>query len=144
MDNLTPEQRHKSMSRIKSKDTSIEIILRKALWHKGYRYRKNDRSLPGSPDIVLKKYKVAIFCDGEFFHGKDWERLQMQLKNGSNSEYWLKKIERNIGRDDKNNKELFYRGWTVLRFWGKDIKDHTEECVQTIEEEIFRQKLLKD
>lgn len=73
MDDLTKEQRHKNMSHIKAKDTSIEMILRKALWHKGYSYRKNYKALPGSPDIVLTKYKIAIFCDGEFFHGKNWE-----------------------------------------------------------------------
>ena len=69
MDRLTPEQRHKNMSSIKSKDTSIELVLRKALWNKGIRYRKNYKELPGTPDIVLTKYKIAIFCDSEFFHG---------------------------------------------------------------------------
>lgn len=76
----------KNMSKIHSKDTSIELILRKSLWHKGYRYRKNDKSLPGSPDIVLTKYKIAIFCDSEFFHGKDWEILKLRLEKGNNSE----------------------------------------------------------
>lgn len=80
MDNLTQEQRHKNMQRIKSQDTSIEIKFRKALWHKGYRYRKNYKVLPGKPDIVLTKYKIAIFCDSEFFHGKDWEILEPRLK----------------------------------------------------------------
>ena len=73
MDRLTKEQRHKNMKNIKSKDTGIEVTLRKALWKKGYRYRKNDKKLPGRPDIVLPKYQIAIFCDSEFFHGKDWE-----------------------------------------------------------------------
>ena len=80
MDVLTKEQRHKNMSHIRGKNTSIEVALRKALWHKGYRYRKNYKALPGSPDIVLTKYKIAIFCDGEFFHGKDWETLREHLK----------------------------------------------------------------
>ena len=71
MDRLTKEQRHKNMSHIKSKDTKIEVKLRKALWHKGYRYRKNYSQLPGKPDIVLTKFKIVIFCDSEFFHGKD-------------------------------------------------------------------------
>ena len=75
MDNLTPNQRHKNMSHIKSKDTRIECKLRKALWEKGYRYRKNYADLPGKPNIVLTKYRIVIFCDGEFFHGKDWEVL---------------------------------------------------------------------
>ena len=85
MDNLTNEQRRKNMQRIHSKDTSIELILRKALWRKGYRYRKNYKILPGSPDIAITKYQIAIFCDSEFFHGKDWEKLRLRLENGSNS-----------------------------------------------------------
>ena len=95
----TISQRHKNMSRIRSKDTSIELILRKALWHHGIRYRKNYKKLPGTPDIAITKYRIAIFCDSEFFHGKDWEKLQLRLANGSNSSYWLKKISRNMERD---------------------------------------------
>ena len=137
MDDLTKEQRHKNMSHIRAKDTAIELILRKALWDKGYRYRKNYKGLPGVPDIVLTKYKIAIFCDGEFFHGKNWEELREHLKNSNNSQYWINKIARNIDRDDENNKKLLAMGWTVLRFWGADIKKHPEECVQVIEETIL-------
>lgn len=137
MDVLTPEQRRKSMQHIRSKDTSIEIILRKALWHKGYRYRKNYKGLPGNPDIVLTKYRIAIFCDGEFFHGKDWEVLKPRLEKGSNSEYWIGKISRNFERDDEVNKKLLFEDWTVIRFWGNDIKYNTEECVKVVEETIF-------
>lgn len=122
MDNLTKEQRHKNMKNIKSKNTSIELILRKALCHKGYRYRKNYKGLPGKPDIVLTKYKIAIFCDGEFFYGKDWEVLKPRIERGDNSEYWLKKIARNMERDNEVNKQLLFRGWTVIRFWRRDIK----------------------
>ena len=86
-DVLTKEQRHKNMKNIKGKDTKIEVLLRKALWHKGYRYRKNYKKLEGKPDIVLTKYKIAIFCDGEFFHGKDWEKLRERLKRGDNGEF---------------------------------------------------------
>ena len=125
------------MRKIHSKDTSIELLLRKALWHKGYRYRKNYKALPGSPDIVLTKYKIAIFCDSEFFHGKDWEVLRSQLERGKNADFWIKKISKNQQRDEEVNKQLQYLGWTVLRFWGKDITKHTEECVQVIEETIF-------
>ena len=89
MDNLTPAQRKKNMQNIKSKDTSIEILLRKELWSRGYRYRKNNKLLPGTPDITLNKYKIAIFCDGEFFHGKDWEVLRPKLMKSNNSEYWI-------------------------------------------------------
>lgn len=127
----------KNMSKIHSKDTSIELILRKALWHKGYRYRKNDKSLPGSPDIVLTKYKIAIFCDSEFFHGKDWEILKLRLEKGNNPEYWIKKIERNRSRDWENDKQLLFLGYTVLHFWGQDIIKHTDECIHAIEESIW-------
>jgi len=109
------------MQHIHSKDTSIEIRLRKALWAKGYRYRKNWKKLPGKPDIAIIKYKVAIFCDGEFFHGKYWEVLKPKLEKSNNAEYWVPKIRKNIERDDKIDKELQYLGWTVIRFWGKDI-----------------------
>ena len=136
-DVLTKEQRHKNMKNIRGKDTRIEVILRKALLNKGYRYRKNYKKLPGSPDIALTKYKIAIFCDGEFFHGKDWEKLELKLKNSNNSEFWIKKISRNMERDDEINKKLNYEGWTVIRFWGEDIKKYTDECVKTVEEAIF-------
>lgn len=129
------------MQSIKSKDTSIELILRKKLWHRGYRYRKNYKDLPGSPDIVLTKYRIAIFCDGEFFHGKDWEVLEERIKKGNNSEYWLAKIRRNIVRDDEVNKQLRAEEWTVMRFWGKDITANVDECVQAIEERILDNKL---
>lgn len=137
MDRLTKEQRHKNMKNIKNKDTGIEVTLRKALWNKGYRYRKNDKRLPGKPDIVLTKYKIAIFCDSEFFHGKDWEILRPQLERGKNADFWIKKISKNQQRDEEVNKQLQYLGWTVIRFWGKDITKHTDECVQVIEETIF-------
>lgn len=135
------EKSHKNMSKIKGKNTKIEIALRKALWNKGYRYRKNYRALPGSPDIVLAKYRIAIFCDSEFFHGKDWEVLKPRLEKGKNSDYWVKKIERNIQRDIEKDQALQYLGWTVIHFWGKDILKNPEECIHVIEEIIFQQKL---
>ena len=116
MDNLTLEQRRKNMQHIRSNNTKIEEILRKALWNKGYRYRKNFKDLPGKPDIVITKYKIAIFCDGEFFHGKDWEVLKQRLENSNNSEYWINKISKNMHHDDQVNKELMFMGWTVIRF----------------------------
>lgn len=127
----------KTMKRVKSKDTSIEIVLRKALWKKGIHYRKNYSLLPGKPDIVISKYKIVIFCDSEFFHGKDWDNLKLQLERGNNSDYWIKKIERNRERDKDNDKKLIFLGWKVIHFWGKDIVKNTEECVKTIEEMIF-------
>lgn len=136
-DVLTKEQRHRNMKSIQSKDTKIEVIMRKALWNKGYHYRKNYKKLPGSPDVALTKYKIAIFCDGEFFHGKDWGLLKPRLEKGDNGEFWISKILRNKKRDDEINKKLLFMGWTVIRFWGDDIKRHTDECVRTIEETIF-------
>lgn len=94
MDRLTKEQRHKNMKNIRSKDTSIELKLRKELWRRGYRYRKNYTELPGKPDIVLTKYKIAIFCDSEFFHGKDWEVLKPQLEKGKNADFWIKRYRK--------------------------------------------------
>ena len=135
MDRLTKEQRHKNMKNIRSKDTSIELKLRKELWRRGYRYRKNYTELPGKPDIVLTKYKIAIFCDSEFFHGKDWEVLK-----GKNADFWIEKISKNQQHDDDINKQLQFLGWTVIRFWGKDIMKKTDECIQVIEENIFEQK----
>lgn len=141
MDNLTKEQRHKNMKNIHSKDTSIELKLRKALWKNGIRYRKNMNQLPGKPDIVITKYKIAIFCDSEFFHGKDWEVLRPRLEQGNNAEYWVKKLKRNMERDDIVNKQLLYEGWTVIRFWGRDIMKDTDQCVKVIQEVIFNQVL---
>ena len=141
-DRLTKEQRSKCMRNIKSGDTGIEKDLRLALWHKGYRYRKNYRKLTGKPDIVLPKYRIAIFCDSEFFHGKDWEEsLLPQLQRGSNSEFWIKKISRNIERDKEVNEMLRKEGWTVFRFWGKEIKKSLPECVSTVEEAILKQTM---
>ncbi len=144
MDNLTQEQRRRNMQHIRSEDTSIEILLRKKLWEKGYRYRKNLNNLPGKPDIVLTKYKIAVFCDGEFFHGKNWEILQPKLEKSNNSKYWIKKISRNMERDDEVNKKLLFLGWTVIRFWGKDIIKDVDGCVSVIEEVIFNQKVQDD
>ena len=85
----------------------------------------------------MTKYKIAIFCDGEFFHGKDWNMLKAKLEKSNNSKFWIDKISRNIERDEEINKKLIYGGWTVIRFWGKEIKNHTDECVKVVEEAIF-------
>lgn len=140
-DNLTKEQRHRNMVNIKSKNTSIEVKLAKALWNKGYRYRKNYKELPGKPDIVITKYKIAIFCDGEFFHGKDWEVLKPRLEKSNNSNYWISKIEKNRERDDEVNKQLLFCGWIVVRFWGKEIQKNVDECVKVIDEVVWDMKI---
>lgn len=139
-ENVT-NQRKKTMRRIRGKDTSIEIKLRKELWKRGYRYRKNYKSLPGSPDICLTKYKIAIFCDGEFFHGKEWEIIKPKVESGNNGTYWVKKIQENINRDNEVDKKLNFLGWTVIHFWGKDILKNTEDCIKVVEEVIFDIKL---
>ena len=135
---MTPELRHKIMSRIRSNDTSIEVLLRKALWHKGVRYRKNFSALPGKPDIAITKYKIAIFCDGEFWHGKNWDTKKNAVK--TNSEFWIKKIERNITRDNENDRKLINMGWLVFRYWGDAINKELDDCVDEIMEAIYKIK----
>ncbi len=136
-DVLTKEQRRRNMQHIHAKNTKIELILRKALWNKGIRYRKNYSKLPGKPDIAITKYKIAVFCDSEFFHGKNWEVLRPRLLKGDNGEFWVNKISKNRTHDNDVDKQLLFLGWTVIRFWGDDIKKHSDECVKVIEEVIF-------
>ncbi len=140
----TTERSSKNMKGIKGKNTKIEVVLRKALWEKGYRYRKNYDKIPGRPDIAMPKYKIAIFCDGEFFHGKDWGILRPRLEKGNNPEYWIQKIERNRIRDKEQDAQLSYLGWTVIHFWGKDILKNPDECIKVIEEAIFDNTMNED
>lgn len=123
------------MRQVKSKDSKIEVKLRLALWHKGYRYRKNDKTVYGKPDLTFKRKKVAVFVDGEFWHGYDWEHRKNDFK--SNKEFWINKIERNMERDREVNKYLTENGWTVLRFWGSDIKNNLDDCVNAIIKELI-------
>lgn len=125
----------KRMSRVKLKNGKAEQLLAKRLWHMGYRYRKNDRRLPGSPDIAITKYKIAIFVDGEFWHGKDWEVRKERLRR--NREYWIEKIQENMARDRRNAAELELMGWRVLRFWEKDVKKDTEACLEEIGDAVL-------
>lgn len=129
-DDLTPEQRRRNMQAIKSKDTTIELALRKALWSKGIRYRKNCKTLIGKPDIAITKYKIAVFCDSEYWHGFDWENRNQKIK--SNREYWIPKIERNMARDQEVNAALEQEGWTVLRFWERQIRKALDSCVEEV------------
>jgi len=138
MDNHTPEQRRKNMQAIRAKDTKIECILRKRLWDMGYRYRKNYKKLIGKPDIVLTKCKIAIFCDSEFWHGKDYDKSVARI--GTNQEYWKQKIARNIERDKEVNEQLQKEGWTVIRFWEKDITKDTDRCIQLIIDTIEQKR----
>ncbi|REG92955.1 very short patch repair endonuclease [Flavobacterium aquicola] len=129
MDNLTSLQRSKNMSVIRSTNTKAEVRLAKALWHIGLRYRKNNKKVFGCPDLTFRNLKIAIFVDGEFFHGKDWETRK---KPKTNSEYWIKKIERNIQRDLEVNHYLESHNWKVLRFWSNEIKKNLGACVSEI------------
>jgi DNA mismatch endonuclease (patch repair protein) len=137
MDILTPEQRSKCMSRIHSSDTAPEMFFRKALWKWGVRYRKNVKNLFGKPDIAIKKYRLAIFVDGDFWHGNDWAKRRFSSQEAmlaSYSEFWQKKIRRNIERDKKVNEYYQTNGWTVLRIWETDIKKNLNDCIiKTIE-----------
>jgi len=139
MDKFTKEERSRVMGAIKSKDTTEELLLRKALWHRGHRYRKNNKKVFGRPDITFSKYKIAVFVDGEFFHGWNWETRKHRIK--SNHDYWLPKIEKNITRDKQVNESLQSDGWKVLRFWGNFIRKNLETCVQSIENEIEKAKI---
>lgn len=131
MDNHTPEQRKRNMQAIKNKDTKIEVLLRKELWHRGLRYQKNSKKVFGKPDIVFLGKKVAVFCDSEFWHGYDWENKKAEIK--TRKEFWIPKIERNIERDTEVTSFLENSGWVVLRFWGNDIKKNVSECADIIE-----------
>ena len=128
MDKLTKEQRHKNMQAIRSRDTRIEILLRKALWHEGIRYRKNYKVCSCHPDIVITKYRIAVFCDGEFWHGKSLERYDV----ATNVKFWHEKIKRNVERDLENTIELRDNGWIVLGFWETEIKKHLDDCVAEV------------
>jgi len=142
MDKHTTEQRRRNMQAVKNKDSQIELLLRHALYHKGYRYRKNYTKVYGKPDIVFTKEKVAIFCDSEFWHGHDWERRKTDFK--SRQDFWIPKIERNMERDKEVTARLEADGYVVLRFWGKQIKKELDAVVNDIENAILTRRGLTD
>lgn len=119
------------MRRIKSRDTTIEIILRKELWKRGLRYRKNVKDVTGKPDIVFKGKKLAVFADSEFWHGKQY--LEGKYIPKTNTDFWVKKITRNIEHDKEVNEKLRSEGWTVIRFWEADIRKNVSDCADTVE-----------
>lgn len=125
----TPEV-SKRMSRVHLKAGKAEVALAKELWKRGLRYRKNYRKLPGSPDIAILKHHIAVFVDGEFWHGKDWEQRKNKIK--SNRSYWIEKIEENISRDKKNDQLLVEFGWLPIHFWEKEINSGLLDCVKRI------------
>ena len=127
----TAPERSKIMKAIKRKDTQVELLLRKALYKRGIRYRIDYGKLPGRPDIAVTSKRIAIFCDSEFWHGRNWEEKKEKIK--TNREYWIPKIERNIARDKQNNKKLLETGWVVLRFWEPEILRSIESVCEKIE-----------
>ena len=131
MDKMTKSQRHNAMSHIRSADTKPEIILRKALWNRGIRYRKNYRKLPGTPDIAITRYRIAIFVDGDFWHAKG-HRENPGEQIDTNKEYWKKKLARNVERDREVDDSLTELGWLVLRFWESDVLKRLDEVVAEI------------
>lgn len=130
----TKEQISYNMRQVRDKNSKIEIALRKELWSRGLRYQKNVSEIFGKPDLVFKGKKVAVFCDSEFWHGYNWEERKKDFK--SNREFWIPKIERNMQRDKEVTEELCRQGWTVLRFWGSDIKNSCGKCADLIEEKV--------
>lgn len=115
----------------RSVGTKPERVLAKELWSRGYRYRKNVRGVPGTPDICFKGQKVAVFVDGDFWHGRDWDRAKQRIK--SNQAFWHAKIERNMARDSRTNQRLAAQGWRVLRFWSSEVMKHLSECADRVE-----------
>ncbi|MBN1820049.1 MAG: very short patch repair endonuclease [Prolixibacteraceae bacterium] len=130
----TSRERSGLMKKIRSRDTGPEIALRKLLWNAGIRYRKNVKKLPGSPDLVIRKYRIAIFIDGEFWHGHNWKNKKGKIK--SNKEYWVPKIEKNIVRDSEANEKLQYLGYKVIRFWQHEIDQNPAMCYLKVMQEI--------
>lgn len=136
----TPETRRR-MSKVKLKGGKAETLLATALWHHGYRYRKNDKKLPGSPDIAILKHRIAVFVDGEFWHGKDWELRKNGLKR--NREYWIEKIEENMARDLRNDQLLLQAGWLPIHFWEKEVLKSLDGCVAQIDDIVLTQLIEK-
>lgn len=136
MKKRTKEVTHKIMASIKAKNTKPELIFRRALWARGTRYRIHV-DIFGKPDIAIKKYKLAIFIDGDFWHGNNW-RLRglpsLDAEIEKYSKFWKEKIKKNIERDDEVNRKLEYQGWHVLRFWQSAIESNLDECInQTLD-----------
>ena len=130
----TTKARSELMKKIPSKNTKPELKLRKVLWSVGLRYRINDKTLPGKPDISIKKYMLAIFIDGEFWHGYNWSEKKQKIK--SNRNYWIPKIENNILNDYENNVQLEYLGYKIFRFWANEINKNIGNCIYQILEYI--------
>ena len=125
----TPQIRAR-MGRVHLKRGRAETMLAKELWHRGLRYRLNWRALPGSPDIAITSKKLAVFVDGEFWHGENWEQRKAKLKK--DRDYWIEKIEENMARDRRNDEKLRTLGWTPLHFWEKEVLKRLDDCVVAV------------
>lgn len=134
----TKEQITKNMKSNKSKDTKPELLLRKELWRRGLRYRKNYKKLCGKPDIVFLGAKIAVFVDGKMWHGYDWENQKNDFK--SRREYWIPKIERNIERDYEVTRELIDIGWLVMRFWDFEVIKNLQDCADKVQQAYNNRK----
>ncbi len=127
----TDDATSKRMANVKLKGGEIEKILSSELWAKGFRYRLNYKKLPGSPDIAILKHHIAVFVDGEFWHGYEWEKRKPKLKR--NREYWIEKIEENMKRDSRVDKQLQFLGWIPIHFWSKEVRTNLSGCIERIE-----------
>lgn len=141
MDVLTKEQRRRNMQAIRSTDTKMEVVLAKALFALGYRYRKNNRSVFGKPDLTFKQLKIAVFVDSEYFHGKDWDINKHRIK--TNRKFWWSKIESNMARDKEVNRQLKKQGWKILRFWSREVNKNLRTCIRKIEQTIDKRSHAK-
>lgn len=135
-DSFAPASRTSSRikARVRGSDTKPEMRLRRALWARGLRYRVHDRQLPGSPDILFPRERLAIFCDGDFWHGRDWPALRRKLQGRANPGYWIPKIKSNIDRDKRQVEQLKRLGWTVVRVWESSISKDVDLVVDEISE----------
>ncbi len=139
MDPLSPSQRRRCMQHNRATGTRIENIMAKVLWQRGLRYRRNDRSLPGKPDFSFRGEKTVVFCDGDFWHGRNFNPNHFH----TNQQFWINKIQRNKTRDIRNNQQLADMGYEVLRFWESDILNDANKCVDSIEKILAQQRRKK-
>jgi DNA mismatch endonuclease (patch repair protein) len=121
----------------RSADTIHEKLLRSALWRRGLRFRKNLAQLPGKPDIVFARAHVAVFCDGDFWHGRNWHRLSKHLQKRANGAYWFQKIRANMLRDRRTTRLLKKQDWCVIRLWEGDIKADPDRAALQVEKALF-------
>jgi DNA mismatch endonuclease (patch repair protein) len=122
--------------RNRSRDTKTEVLLRKELWRRGLRYRLYASDLPGKPDIVFRRARVVVFCDGDFWHGRRWRSRREKLARGANALYWTAKIAANVARDRRNTRLLRAAGWTVVRLWETDVLRDVARAAARVERAI--------